>query len=341
MARCTTNGLVDPRPQPSPPDITHDATHDVRRYAGKVDLDEVLVADWRRVDDLTHAVTVRWPRHHAFYTPTPHDYTVLLFTESVRQALAVTSHLGLDIPVGHRMGWELLSCTVAPDCLAIDTDPTDLELTVTHDPFTRRRSGLARLTARVTATRGGRLLGTALIHYTAYPPALYDRLRGEHADAREAFARALPPGPATDPALVGRTDPQDVVLAEDTTHTGNDSRRRWALRADTTHPVLFDHPHDHIPGMVLLEAASQAAQAVAAPRRVVPIELDTTFSRYVEFDEPCTIVAEEPEVDALGRLRQVVSGVQCGETVFSTRVTGIFPDPVFIPRQRKHVAVRD
>jgi 2-oxo-3-(phosphooxy)propyl 3-oxoalkanoate synthase len=298
------------------------AAHDVRRYAGKADLDEVFIDSWRQLDGLTHSATAYWPCHHPFYAPAS-SYGLMLFTETVRQTLAVTSHLGLGIGDDYRMGWETLSCAVSPTGLAIGTAPAALRLTVAHETLVRRRSGLARPAARVQAWRDGVLLGTAQLNYTAYPPALYDRLRGTYSDARRSFAGALPPGPAVDPALVGRTDPYDVVLARDTSYRGDDSRRRWTLRADTTHSLLFDHPHDHIPGMVLLEAVSQAAMADAAPCRAVPVALDTTFSRYVEFDQPCDIVADESEAEGPGRRSQVVTGLQGGGTAFTTRVTSL------------------
>ncbi|WP_281275492.1 AfsA-related hotdog domain-containing protein [Saccharothrix australiensis] len=32
----------------------------------------------------------------------------------------------------------------------------------------------------------------------------------------------------------------------------------WLPRVDRRHPVLFDHPVDHVPGMALQEAGRQA-----------------------------------------------------------------------------------
>ncbi|MEU1007014.1 ScbA/BarX family gamma-butyrolactone biosynthesis protein [Streptomyces sp. NPDC005890] len=317
---------------------------DVKRYAGKVDLTEVLVSDWHPLSDLTHVVTVDWPARHAFYTATAHRHDLLFFTESVRQALAVASHLGIGVPQGYRMGWERLTCTASPEALATGPDPSVVELTITHDEVVRRKSGVFRLTAHVRATRNGQPLGTARVGYTAYPPALYNRLRGARADARAAFARALPPGPAVEPALVGRTDAHDVTLTPDTSEVPHGTPRRWTLRTDTTHPILFDHPHDHIPGMVLLEAVSQAAQADAAPRRIVPVELDTVFHRYVELDLPCAIVADDAGFEEPGlesglepRLdRRRVSGIQDGQAVFTTLITSIVQDPA-VPSAGRHL----
>jgi hypothetical protein len=293
-----------------PADLTT-VNAELKQFAGKSDLAEVLVTGLRRLDDDVHTVALHWPGTHAFYAPAAQNYSPLLFIEGVRQALSVVSHVGLDVPMDYRMSWEFLESEVAPDALRAGTDPATVEMAVTHESVTRRRSGSVRVSAHARATREDMPLGTARVNYTALPPAIYKWFRGGYADAPQAFARALPPLPPITPTLAGRTSERDVVLA-----TG-DGPRRWLLRADTSHPVLFDHTHDHIPGMVLLEAACQAVQADAAPERVTPVTVNSTFSRYVELDLPCWIVTEPADTDERGRRRQTVRGVQGDDVAFT------------------------
>ncbi|MDG4861264.1 ScbA/BarX family gamma-butyrolactone biosynthesis protein [Streptomyces sp. T-3] len=257
-----------------------------QRLVRKTDPAEALVTGWHPISDTEHVVTVEWPRSHSFYAPDPDFYSPLLYTESLRQGLAALSSAALGIPLDHRLGWESYSSTVTPAGLRRSAGPVTVELRITHTSVTRRRLGSAHLNARIEAVRDGRHLGTAEIRYATYPGALYNRLRGRYSDAKQAFATALPHGPAVPPALVGRDDEDDVVLSPTTDPT------RWQLRADISHSVLYDHPHDHIPGMVILEAFSQAAQAVVAPHRTLPVAFETTFRRYVELDQPCWITAE-------------------------------------------------
>ncbi|MCX2969368.1 MULTISPECIES: ScbA/BarX family gamma-butyrolactone biosynthesis protein [Streptomyces] len=281
-------------------------------YVRKSEPAEVFVRAWHTVSAHTHVVTLSWPRAHAFYTLDSGLTSPLLFTESVRQALAVLSHTVHEIPLGHRLGWEYVHSTVTTAALRDGARAPAVELRVTHTGVTRRRGGSVHLTAHVTGTRDGDPLGTAEIRYTTHPPAIYDRLRREYADARRAFANALPlPAPVA-PSLVGRADPRDVVIAPTAT------RHRYQLRTDTAHSVLFDHPHDHVPGMVLLEAVSQAAQAEARPRRVLPVDFDSTFSRYVEFDAPCWLDVRPEPRDPSGRERVRVRGTQNDQEVFSS-----------------------
>lgn len=281
-----------------------------QRLVRKADPSEVLVTDWREVGDAEHVVTVDWPAEHAFYRPEPGSYTALLFTESLRQGLALLSHTAFGIPLDHRLGWERFRSPVRPSALRATDEGVSLDMHITHTEITRRRMGTTFLTAHVEATRDGRHAGSAEVRYVTHPGAIYDRLRGPYADAKAAFAQALPPAPPVAPELVGRTRAQDVTLA------ATDRPGHWQLRVDTSNTVLFDHPHDHVPGMVLLEAFGQAAQAVAAPRRVSPMNFDTRFHRYVELDQPCWITAE-----AVTRYDVRLSAVQNGEVVASGIVT--------------------
>ncbi|CAD5925361.1 MULTISPECIES: ScbA/BarX family gamma-butyrolactone biosynthesis protein [Streptomyces] len=275
---------------------------------------EALVTSWRRSSDTTQTVTVQWPQQHSFYTVSTR-YSPLLVIESLRQALAVLTHTVHDIPLSHRLGWEHIRSTVDPEALWAGPTSPSVELTITHTKVKRRPGGSVHLASQVEATRDGVALGEAELHYTTHPPAIYNRLRGRYADARQAFAQALPLTPPVPPAHVGRSSVRDVVLSPTST------AHQWQLRVDTTHTVLFDHPHDHVPGMVLLEAADQIARAEAQPQAAIPVAFDTTFHRYVEFDRPCVLTAEPVEPDAQGRSRVLVSAFQADQVVFRTTVT--------------------
>jgi 2-oxo-3-(phosphooxy)propyl 3-oxoalkanoate synthase len=94
---------------------------------------------------------------------------------------------------------------------------------------------------------------------------------------------------------------------------------------DTSHPTLFDHPLDHVPGMLSIEAVRQAVQS-EAPRALLT-GVDVTFARYIEFDAPCWIdmypVARQEVGAPHERVR--VDAVQNGLTAFSA--TAFFVDP--------------
>ncbi|MFF3420051.1 AfsA-related hotdog domain-containing protein [Streptomyces sp. NPDC002698] len=122
--------------------------------------------------------------------------------------------------------------------------------------------------------------------------------------------------PPMTPASVNRRSPTDVVLTP-TSHP-----RRWLLTPNLDHPVLFDHTGDHIPGMVLLEAARQAAHATANTPAFTPTHTTTTFTRYTEFDHPCTIEVTHTQPDNNTTTTIHITGHQQNHTVFNTTITG-------------------
>jgi hypothetical protein len=275
---------------------------------------EVLLSSWRVLGDDAYAVTAHWPRAHSFYRPVHGLHDPLLLAESVRQAVPLLSHVAYGVPFGHRQAWEHLRFELDSVAMVATTAPAELELRIACSDIVRRGTRLAALTMAVDIALNGQRLGTARTRFNSQPPAVYQRLRGPYADLREARTRALPPGPALAPELVGRTRPEDVVLSP------ADASGRYRLRTDLAHPVLFDHPVDHAPGMLLLEAARQAAHAVSA-RATTVAAMETEFVRYAEFDAPCWIWVDRLPSDALGRRRVLVTLEQNGNRVFAADVT--------------------
>jgi 2-oxo-3-(phosphooxy)propyl 3-oxoalkanoate synthase len=121
------------------------------------------------------------------------------------------------------------------------------------------------------------------ITYNCMAPAVYRKLRSGRATGGSCVELLLPERPGR----VGRPMSDGVVLGRRVEST------RWQLRVDTTHPSLFDHPVDHVPGMLLMEAARQAALSVTYPSSGLPLAMACGFQRFVELDEPCWITVDQ------------------------------------------------
>ena len=238
-------------------------------------------------------------------SPDRSAYDPLLVAETVRQCGALLTHAEYEVPLGQAFVLQELRVTTRPEHLAVGAVPAEpvLDIAVTE---VRRRGG------RPTAIRydadvrvGGERVGTGHVAVSWTSESVYRRLRGGRTPDTVS-AVPLPPG--LPPAAVGRALPADVVLAP------TDRPDRWQLRVDTAHPVFFDHPLDHVPGMLLLEAARQAAWARTAGARP-PASFRAAFNRYAELDEPLWIEATDgagADVEVLGR--------QGESTVFTCRV---------------------
>jgi hypothetical protein len=122
-----------------------------------------------------------------------------------------------------------------------------------------------------------------------------------YAAAREPECpRCMPPAPAprARPASVGRRDPANVMISP-VTRTGEDGHEAL-VATDGGHPVFFDHPQDHLPGMLLLEAARQLAVARAGLVSERPasafrlVSCAASFAGFAELQPEVRLVANGP-----------------------------------------------
>ncbi|MDK9498209.1 ScbA/BarX family gamma-butyrolactone biosynthesis protein [Streptomyces katrae] len=287
-----------------------------REYVHRAAHSEVFLTGWQRTGAHDFTITAQWPRSHSFYTATAGLHDPLMLCETVRQTFPLLLHTAYGTPLGHQLSWSRFSYALNPHALHVGWTPAELELRVTCSEFVLRRGIPAAVSLDIAVFREGTQIAVADTRFGCIAPAVYRRVRAERSDVRSVFAAVPGPVAPLAPALVGRDNVRDVVLGRE------EGPGRWPLRVDTAHPVLFDHPVDHVPGMVLLEAARQAAHAVRhSAQPVLPTSMDVTFHRYVEFDSPCLIEAR-PDTSpgsAPGTLR--VDAVQDGQAAFTAEVT--------------------
>ncbi|MEV1026121.1 ScbA/BarX family gamma-butyrolactone biosynthesis protein [Streptomyces sp. NPDC050264] len=285
----------------------------------KLDASEVLLRDWQQVGADRFSISAHWPAHHRFYAGAHGCRDALMLVECIRQSIPLLCHSAYDAPFGFRQAWENLHFTIEPSMLAGADTPVTMQLDVTCSDVIRRGTRVGGMTMTVQASWHGLPSAYVRTKFNNQSPAVYQRLRGENGDMARAHARALPPGPPVAPELVGRHSGSDVVLSP-APEPGAD---HWFLRTDLGHPLLFDHPVDHAPGMLLLEAARQAALA-RSPRRASVIGMTTRFIRYAEFDVPCRVSAVPLAAGADSRKGTQVVQVtldQNGRPVFTADVT--------------------
>jgi 2-oxo-3-(phosphooxy)propyl 3-oxoalkanoate synthase len=294
--------MLATRPASVPAELVH-----------KLNPAEVLLTGWHRTAPDTFTVNARWPEAHDFYAVRHGLHDPLLLTETIRQMLPLLSHAAYAVPAGHPLLWEYYDYALDLDALSADTLPCEVDLRVTCVEEVRRRDRLTALSLRIEALRAEVAVASAETRFTIQTPAIYQRLRAGHGDALSI--RPLPPQPPVPPSRIGRDHTTDVVLSP------ADRPGRHLLRCDTSHPVLFDHPVDHVPGMLLLEAARQAAQDSLRPRPIVAVAMKNRFFRYVELDAPCWIDTLPLPDDEAGRTRLHITMRQDDVECFSTEVT--------------------
>ncbi|MGW1019983.1 ScbA/BarX family gamma-butyrolactone biosynthesis protein [Streptomyces niveus] len=232
-----------------------------RTSAAEVLLTDVCPSPERNVFD----VAASWPRSHPTF---PRDgeplHSPLILVETVRQ-------LGIYLPLSHygvpprfRMLITDLHFRLDPDLEPRATvNSTDVICrAAVSDIRTGADGTVAGLRMEVSMRVGAQVFARAGGGARFVSPERYAALRGARAAVR-------PPVPAgdwlrPDLARIGAGHARDVMIA-----VADDGA--LSLRpADPLHPFFFDHPSDHVPGMVLLEAARQAGALASDGRRLRP-----------------------------------------------------------------------
>ncbi|TDU02209.1 A-factor biosynthesis hotdog protein [Streptomyces sp. 846.5] len=291
-----------------------------RKLVHRSAISEVLVTACRAVASDSFTVGAQLPRAHSFYGPVAarwHD--PLLVAEAIRQAGLVVCHQELGIPLDHQFLMHELAYDIDLNGLLVADRPADLVLAVEVRDLRHRARTVSGARLEMTVHRDGRWLGTGGARFDCVSPAAYSRMRSIGGCPPEAAgAPTGTPAPALPtplaPAAVGRDRQMDVVLSPAT------GPAAWLLRADRSHPVLFDHPVDHAPGMLLAEAARQASAALLGRPEALPAAFRIDYLSYVELDAPCVVRAQV--LEQAGDLAQVrVTVAQGGEVAVRGRVT--------------------
>ncbi|WP_329038899.1 ScbA/BarX family gamma-butyrolactone biosynthesis protein [Streptomyces sp. NBC_00178] len=279
-----------------------------KEYVHLVREDAVFLTGWQRLKDGEFSLTARWPE-----PPDGLPYDPRVLTQTIRQSGLVVAHASYEVPLACQTLLHYFDFTVVPGFRAApgNSSPLSVGITVT-DPRKRGRS-VSSLGMDVRLLQGDRVVARADSEFGWISPAAYRRLRGHH--LTDGWNEWTVPAPL-DPRTVGRTFRSDVVLAP------GDGSHRWQLRNDADNVLLYDHPVDHVPGLVLMEAASQAANAALHPLTFEPTTVTSAFEQYAEFDRPCWVDAEVVPSATPGEISVLVTATQSGQSVFRGRLSG-------------------
>jgi 2-oxo-3-(phosphooxy)propyl 3-oxoalkanoate synthase len=262
--------------------LTYDRTVD-RRLVHKNAVENVFVTDVGRQDDGALLAAVRFPllhRSHVEDGAGHHD--LLLVAEVCRQAVAAITHTLLDVPLTAK--FVITEMTVSLHRRSALSGPEGVVRFVPGRERRRKDGSLRAVNGRALCTVGG-------VHAATFEGVVIFLPEDAYETVRDA---ANPPrpydGPRAEPTAVGRRDRRNVVI---TPPVGG----RAELVADPADSNFFDHELDHLPGMLLLEAARQLGTHAAAldtglaATELVAVACGGKFSDFAEFGTPVTLGA--------------------------------------------------
>ncbi|WP_328912211.1 MULTISPECIES: ScbA/BarX family gamma-butyrolactone biosynthesis protein [unclassified Streptomyces] len=272
-----------------------------REMVHRASVAEVLLTDVRADRYGGFEAAASWPRSHPTFPRDGVDlHSPLVLVETLRQ-------LGIYLPLRY--------FGVPPTSHLLIGD-LHFGLIAGREP--RAGQGCTEVTCRVTVSeihRGpdGSASGLRLdVKYLA-GGAIFARAGGgarflsarDYAGVRAELLVARQPPPTAegrpDPAELAVAEPRDVLIA----------RTAGALAvdpADPHHPFFFDHATDHVPGMVLLEAARQAAAEASDGALMRPTAGRLVARRFTEFAPPARVESVPYHLTCAFRIRQ---GTKC------------------------------
>lgn len=278
-----------------------------RRLVHRAAVAETFLTDAAEVGEDRYIVAGQLPRTHSLYNDGPgRHHDLLLLAEVVRQAGTLISHRFCSVPEGTIFPLRRAQIEVG-DLDALSSVDAASQLVADIRFFDQERQGgaLTSMSLRAELFIDGRWAGSAsgAMHFVS--PASYNTLRRSPPLAGGGSAFTAVRG--ADARRVGRRHARNVVVGELERAT-EDERYSCAIVADTSHPSFFDHPQDHLPGTLLLEAFRQAALLAVAdacawsPESLLVVALAATFSRYAELnlEARCSASVGEPVLPRRG-----------------------------------------
>ncbi|MFJ7956027.1 ScbA/BarX family gamma-butyrolactone biosynthesis protein [Streptomyces sp. NPDC096319] len=263
-----------------------------RRFVHRASVTEVFLTDAAVAGTDRFLVGAQLPRNHALYRPEETGQCdFMLLVETVRQAGIFLSHRYHDVPIGHHFIFKALSLRISdPAALRVGCGPLAVVLDVKVVTPAGARNP-RRFDARfdMVIEVGGRECARASAGVVVIDGIRYGRLR-----QRGRVAGTLPPTGRETPlygAGAGASDDRGVLrpVPAAEARPRPDGTWEWRLHVDPAHPGYFEHPSDHVPGMLLLEAFRQAARRAAGDTALT--SLDADFAGFGELADDVTVEA--------------------------------------------------
>jgi 2-oxo-3-(phosphooxy)propyl 3-oxoalkanoate synthase len=271
-----------------------------RRDVHRLAVSEVLLTDQRQTGELDVAAAAQLPLNHSYFSDhvgDPPRFDVLLLVEACRQAGIAGSHL-LGVPRQTVMLVGSFDITVPdPRVLIQGGRPGEMRIAGHFTP-TRVRGGVVRRgTVTQELTVNGQPAGTHRSEVSFVSLREHEALRRMQRATPAPLTTDFPDIPAASqavPSLVRRVHPLNVVLSA--VRLDEEHRDEERLVANVTprfgNRALFDHTYDHVPAMVMAEAARQLAVASFGQGTTVPVltGVNAEFGRHAELDLPLRAV---------------------------------------------------
>ncbi|MFD3688860.1 ScbA/BarX family gamma-butyrolactone biosynthesis protein [Nocardiopsis sp. NPDC058631] len=256
---------------------------------------EVFVTDSQQTGESTFDVAAQLPRGHVMLETPAYDLPLIL--EACRQTGVLISHRHLNVPMDRAFIMQRMSLDITDlDGLRQGSEPARVMVRTTADLYRNQAGKLRGYDFRGDVLLNGTEVAKATGALIFVSKLTYQALRSKGRDALDWSTGPAPRAVPARPSVVGRRDPRNVVITEPV-QRGEDGWKATVV-PDHSHPHLFDHPLDHLPGNLLIEAARQLVVAAVArssgldPATLAPVSVEASFSSFSENDLASVVEAD-------------------------------------------------
>ena len=256
---------------------------------------------------------VRWPEHHSFYRHGPTRPDSYLLLETIRQLTILASHDHYGAPSSARFVMSGLGMFTLPNVEEVDLHPSEVAVRLRGTEVRRKPSGaLQSVSMEVEFFAGTIPFATGHGDAMIVNERVYCRLRGGRIEEHQGGGR--PRGSILSPQLVGHRDASDVVLG------GAFSSTLITLSLDLDNRILFDHPLDHIAGMIPVEATRQILRVLRSDPNNELSGAEFHYAVALEFDGEITALVRASGDHAKVQFVQAGNVAVTGEVTVAPRV---------------------
>jgi hypothetical protein len=264
-----------------------------RSMVHRAAVSEVFLTGAIRSSDRHFHCLAQLPRTHSYFSEHTHSaahYDMLLLLEVFRQASIYISHAFLDVSAEDKFIYlDSVTSLVQRSLLVVGDRPASAVIDVTVVDEYVRHGVRAGVTLDMELSIDGEVVARhERMSIRWMPGTSWKKMRakgiaGVPVDADESIQRPAPQSPR----LVGRQWLNNVVIGRNLTESPGELSA--SLIVDRNNPAIFDHPLDHIPGMLLLEGFRQIGLIAAqrqqniGPNEVLLSRCHVVFTRFGEF----------------------------------------------------------
>lgn len=267
-----------------------------RELVHKWALAEVFLTDYAEAGDSRYACAAQLPISHSYFNDHTEGADVidpLLLLEVGRQVATIGAYLHCGVPRSAVLVLANYVVDLPGPALALPgVRPPELVAVTsaaTHKTRARRPGSLSFTTEFSLA---GDTMGTVGMLVTWMTGDQYRALRRMRRGGNPPTAFECDPvanGAPVDPETVRRRDPANVAIGG--LSTAGRQRTAYLDTGCYLNPAMFDHPYDHVPAMVLTEAARQLAVVTTGTTTDRIRSLRGRFDSFAELDSPVLLTA--------------------------------------------------